>query len=180
VTALYFLAVADYKERTKWIVFGLPYIASFALALLSLRATPDTGMVLVFYLLAVVWGADIGGYIAGRLIGGPKLAPAISPNKTWAGFFGGIVLATVCGGSVMLAFGARNAWAGLLLAFGLAVVSQLGDLFESWVKRRADVRQSSNLIPGHGGVLDRIDGLIVATLAFAVFQTLFGARMDWW
>lgn len=181
VTALYFLAVPDYKERARWIVLGLPYIAGFALALLYLRAVPpQTGRMLVYYLLAVVWGTDIGAYAVGRLVGGPKFVPAISPNKTWAGFFGGLALAAICGTGFALIFGARSIGVGFALALMLAVAAQLGDLFESWIKRRADVKQSSDLIPGHGGVLDRIDSLIFAAIVFAVFETLFGVGMEWW
>ena len=160
LTGIYFVSEPTYKERTQWIVLGLPYTAGFALSLIYLRATPHGGMALVFYLLAVVWGTDIGAYVAGRLIGGPKLARRISPNKTWAGFYGGIILAAICGYSVARGFGAQIAVVGLLLAPALSIVSQAGDLFESWMKRRAKVKESSNLIPGHGGVLDRIDGLI--------------------
>ena len=119
---------------------------------------------------------DVGAYFAGRTIGGPKIAPAISPSKTWAGLLGGVIGATI---ALIVYFGLGGAAAGYrnfsglpmvieLLPFGaaIAVVAQIGDFFESWLKRRAGVKDSSNLIPGHGGVLDRIDGLLAVACAF--------------
>jgi len=115
--------------------------------------------------MLVTWTTDICAYFAGRGIGGPKLAPRISPKKTWAGLGGGVIGALIVGGLFAWAFDLETPF----FYFGapMAVLAQLGDLYESWVKRRADVKDSSNLIPGHGGVLDRLDGLlpvIVATL----------------
>ena len=124
-------------------------------------------------MLAVVWITDIGGYFAGRGIGGPKLWVRVSPKKTWAGAIGGLV------GSLAVAAGFAAAGAGrmgplLVLGTVLSVVSQLGDLFESAVKRRFGVKDSSNLIPGHGGVLDRIDGLVAALMLAAVIGLVRG------
>lgn len=179
MTAVYFLALTHYKERTRWIIAGFPYVAGFALAMMYLR-TSLGGLGLVCYLLATVWGTDIGGYVAGRVIGGAKLAPRISPKKTWSGFIGGMALAGVFGFGTACVFGAQRPLIGLVLALILAVFSQIGDLFESWMKRRANVKESSDLIPGHGGVLDRIDGLIFAAIIFSFFQTLIGVTLNWW
>jgi len=145
---------------------GLPFIA-----MSELRLDTLSGLLLVIIVFACVWGADVFAYFAGRSIGGPKLAPQISPKKTWAGFIGGIF------GSVVLSWGVV-AYAGkapgvgfFLLIIIIATASQIGDLAESVLKRRFDVKDSGNLIPGHGGVLDRVDGLIFsAVLLWAILS----------
>lgn len=147
---------------------GLLYAGLPALALLLLRDR-DGGIALTLWTLAVVWATDIGAYFAGRRIGGPKLAPRLSPNKTWAGLGGGVVSALVIGAIIARVFGLDPLL--LLLGAPLAVLAQLGDLFESWLKRRAGVKDSGRLLPGHGGALDRLDGvvpvaIVVALLAF--------------
>ena len=176
------LAVACLHDRrlALLVALGLPYLGGGGLALLAIRAAPDYGMVLTFYLLAVVWGSDIGGYAAGRAIGGPKLAPRISPGKTWAGFAGGVVLAALAGGGIVLLTDGRDALAGAILALLLAPVAQAGDLFKSFFKRRAGVKDSGSLIPGHGGVLDRVDGLIFAAICFALLRHGCDACTSWW
>jgi phosphatidate cytidylyltransferase len=150
------------------------------LALLALRASPDYGMAIVFYLLAVVWCTDIGAYLFGCLIRGPKLAPSISPRKAWAGFFGGMASATIVGYAVAVWLGAKEPSAALLLSPVLSGVAQAGDLFESYFKRRSGVKESGDLIPGHGGVLDRIDGLVFAGAFVFLFQAMFGVSINWW
>jgi phosphatidate cytidylyltransferase len=155
-----------------WRLVAIPYLGGFMLAMLGLRLlsagnAKNEGSP-VFYLLAVVWGTDVGAYVAGKLIGGPKLAPRISPGKTWAGLVGGMALAALLGYAVLAVLGSPDMIGGLNMALILSVISQAGDLFESWFKRRAGVKNSGNLIPGHGGILDRIDGLIFAAIAFMV------------
>jgi phosphatidate cytidylyltransferase len=132
------------------------------LALLVLRESPD-GLLLAFWAMALVWATDIGAFFAGRAIGGPKLMPAVSPNKTWAGLIGGVLGA----GLFALALTSWGLpWPLVFATPVLAVVAQGGDLYESWLKRRAGVKDSSNILPGHGGVLDRLDGLVpVAPIA---------------
>ncbi len=164
----------------KWQLLSLPYLGGFGLAMFYLRGVPDIGRDMVYYLLAVVWATDIGAYLVGRGIGGPKLAPVISPNKTWAGLFGGMALAAAFGYGVAAGLHARHVGIACGLAVVLAGVAQLGDLFESVFKRRSGVKESGGLIPGHGGVLDRIDGLVFAALFFALFQIALGVRMQWW
>ncbi len=140
-----------------WNAAGFIYIAGAAGVLLFLRSEMFFGTDVVLTLIGAVVATDIGAYFAGRLIGGPKIAPAISPSKTWAGLAGGIVGAT----AVLLATGGKSPLAELLLGGVLiAVIAQAGDFFESWMKRRAGVKDSSNLIPGHGGLFDRMDGLL--------------------
>ncbi len=152
---------------------GVLYAGLPAIAMIWLRGLP-LGLVVTIYVMVCVWAADILAYFTGRSLGGPKLAPAISPNKTWSGAIGGIVGAMVVAGGLAAWYLAQRGgiMAGTFvgLAGGLAVLSVLGDLFESWLKRRAGVKDSGTLLPGHGGVMDRLDGLVpVAVAAAAVF-----------
>ncbi|HST36688.1 MAG TPA: phosphatidate cytidylyltransferase [Allosphingosinicella sp.] len=138
---------------------GFLYVALPSFALLSLSWVWET---LVLWVFVVTWAVDIGAYFAGRGIGGPKLAPAISPNKTWAGLIGGVIASALFGWLFASWF---EMPAFFLYAGGpLAVVAQAGDLFESWLKRRAGIKDSGSLLPGHGGVLDRLDGLLAVAL----------------
>ena len=140
--------------------WGVLYIALPAFALIILDWI---WFELVFWAFVVTWSTDIFAYFAGRAIGGPKLAPRISPNKTWAGLAGGVIGAGVAGALVasMLDLGAPYTFVGGVMG----VIAQAGDLFESWVKRRAGVKDSGSIIPGHGGVLDRLDGLLAVVIA---------------
>jgi phosphatidate cytidylyltransferase len=177
---LFLVGARSHPERAGWVTLGLPYMGGFGLALLYLRNLPDIGGGLVTYLFAVVWGTDIGAYIAGRMLGGPKLAPAISPNKTWAGLVGGMVLAALLGYSVAVCFKTKTPLALGALAFLIAIIAQLGDLFESHIKRRSGIKDSGGIIPGHGGILDRIDGLVFASIFFALFEIAVGLPQHWW
>jgi len=158
-----------------WQVAGFIYALVPALALLWIRErfeidSAPLGLELLLWVFVVTWSVDIGAFFSGRAIGGPKLAPSISPNKTWAGLVGGMVAATL--------FGGLWVWlldlAPLLIVFAapFAAAAQGGDLFESWLKRRAGVKDSGDFLPGHGGALDRLDGLVVvATLTAAAMMT---------
>ncbi len=144
-----------------------------AAALVWLRADPSAGRGNVLFVIVLVWATDIGAYLAGRLIGGPRLAPAISPGKTWSGAVGGLLAAGVVG---ILAGGlAAGGIAGLL-----SLVAQAGDLAESAAKRRAGVKDSGHLIPGHGGLLDRLDGLLAAGPAAALLALIAGPGVALW
>jgi len=160
-------------ERRVWAVTGFGYAAVAELASVLLRLDPVQGWTALMLVLLVVWVTDIGGYFVGRGIGGPKLWPRVSPNKTWAGAIGGFAasLAVAWGFS---AFGLGKTSALLLLGSALSIASQLGDLFESAVKRRFGVKDSSHIIPGHGGLLDRLDGFVAAVVLAAVFGLLRG------
>ncbi len=161
-----------------WLPAGVFYIGAGGLALLVLRLVPGpAGLGNVLFVLVVVWASDIGAYLAGRWFGGPKLAPAISPGKTRSGALGGLMAAVVLGGAVAQAFAPGGLGMALGLAAGLSVVSQAGDLFESWVKRRFGVKDSSALIPGHGGLLDRVDGLLWAAPAAALLGLALGGGL---
>lgn len=163
------LAAAVARGQRGWVVGGLVYAAAALIATILVRRDVDFGFIGLMFVLLVVWVTDIGGYFAGRGIGGPKLWPRVSPKKTWAGAIGGLVLGLVIAlGFALLGFGKMGPL--LLLGAVLSIVSQLGDLFESAVKRRFDVKDSSHIIPGHGGLLDRLDGFVAAI----VFAALIG------
>lgn len=148
-----------------WYVGGLAYALAAALSLLWIRDRSDNGVALVLWVFIIVWSTDIGAYFTGRSIGGPKLAPAISPGKTWAGFYGGIAAAMLLGGA--WAYFAGLFPIAFLLAPLFSVASQGGDLFESWMKRRSGVKDSGRWLPGHGGVFDRVDGLLPVAILTA-------------
>ena len=150
--------------KTCWALTCLSYVLLPFFAMSHLRGTEDDGIMVILTLFACVWGADVFAYFFGRAIGGPKLAPRISPKKTWSGFLGGML------GSMVLVWGVTtlmghsvNVYLAVLVLI-LAVLSQVGDLIESMLKRKFRVKDSSNLIPGHGGVLDRVDGLVVSAV----------------
>ena len=151
-----------------WPVWGLFWLGLPCLAFMWLRMG-DQGMLAVLWLFLSVWSCDTGAYFSGRSIGGPKLAPRISPNKTWAGLLGGILAAMVA--SVLLALISGSGSTVLFAIQGalLALISQCGDLAESSIKRRFDVKDSGNLIPGHGGILDRVDGVLFAAPTLVLF-----------
>lgn len=156
-----------------WALAGLLYAAAALFGAVLVRADPQSGFIALLFVLLVVWITDIGGYFAGRGIGGPKLWVRVSPKKTWAGAIGGFA------GSLAVAAGFAASGFGrmlplLLLVAVLSVVSQLGDLFESAVKRRFGVKDSSNVIPGHGGLLDRLDGFVAAIVMAVVIGVMRG------
>ncbi|MEO5374059.1 MAG: phosphatidate cytidylyltransferase [Alphaproteobacteria bacterium] len=160
-----------------WLTAGAPYLVLPVIALVWLRA--ETGLGTLMWLLCVVWATDIGAFICGRTLGGPRLAPRISPKKTWSGAVGGLVAAVVVGLVAAVLLDLRPGLLALASAV-TSVVSQVGDLLESWVKRRFDVKDSGSIIPGHGGVLDRVDGLLTAApLVAAVVWLQGGGIMVW-
>ncbi|MBX7198900.1 MAG: phosphatidate cytidylyltransferase [Rhodospirillaceae bacterium] len=157
---------------------AVPYVLLPALSLLHLMDVG--GAQSVFWLLAVIWATDIGAYICGRLIGGPKLAPAVSPKKTWSGAVGGLIWAVIASSGVYWAYQGAFVPSIAAIAGLLSVISQAGDLFESSLKRRYDVKDSGALIPGHGGLMDRFDGLWAAAPFAAVFCVILGGGVQHW
>ena len=164
--------------RALWAIFGALYIGAAIIGLWVARSTEE-GFFVTMVLFGVVWATDIGGYVFGRSIGGPKIAPSISPSKTWAGLIGGVVTVAAF---ILVVFTFRTEqwpyqW-GIALPLSMigaaliAVIAQAGDFFESWLKRRAGMKDSGALIPGHGGLFDRIDGLLPVAI-------LFGAIIYW-
>ncbi len=174
VLAVGLVAVASIApERRSWAAAGFLYAAAAEIASVLVRLDPVKGFAALMFVLLIVWVTDSGGYFAGRGIGGPKLWPRVSPKKTWAGAAGGFAasLAVACGFAV---FDLGRIGPLLMLSGALSVVSQLGDLFESAVKRRFGVKDSSHIIPGHGGLMDRLDGFVAAVVVAALFGFLRG------
>jgi phosphatidate cytidylyltransferase len=163
-----------------WRAGGIVYIGAPTVALVWLRGDPHSGSATVWWLLLVVWATDIGAYAFGRLIGGPLLLPVVSPKKTWAGLLGGMLCAALAGLAVAVYFGLAHAALVAVASAVMAVIAQVGDLFESWVKRRWGVKDSSAIIPGHGGVLDRVDGLLSAAIVVAVLTLVSGQPILTW
>jgi phosphatidate cytidylyltransferase len=175
------LAVLQKRKMCFWVLVGVPYVGLPAMAFVILRGQTYAGMLTIMWLFAVVWAADIFAYFAGRLIGGAKLAPRVSPKKTWAGLWGAVAGGVVAGLGMGYWAGSTNVLVLPVLGAVLAIVEQLGDLFESALKRHYGVKDSGRLIPGHGGVLDRVDGLVAATLCLAAIvlaARLFGNGND--
>jgi phosphatidate cytidylyltransferase len=156
-----------------WMAAGVIYASILVIGPIMLRADAQ-GLLAIVFVFAVVWATDIAAYFTGRAIGGPKLAPSISPNKTWSGAVGGTIAAALAGCGVLLAAGNRASLAIVLVAVVLSVMSQAGDLFESRMKRIFNVKDSSQLIPGHGGVMDRLDGFTTAVFAALVIGVAHG------
>lgn len=148
-----------------WIGAGLVYAAAMFAAPVILRSDPEFGLLAIVLLFAIVWSTDIFGYFAGRSIGGPKLMPAVSPKKTWSGAIAGTLGAMIVAMLVAKLFGSFSMVAIAGVALLLSVCGQAGDLFESFVKRKFGVKDSSQIIPGHGGVMDRLDGFWAAAVA---------------
>ena len=162
-----FAASLRESEKTIWTYVGIPYVAFPVLSLVLLRQNETWGVHAILWLLLVVWATDTFAYFTGRAVGGPKLAPRFSPSKTWAGLIGGMA-----GAAAVAAVYAQALLVAIVplavVAAVLAVIAQLGDIFESALKRHFGIKDSGNLIPGHGGVMDRVDGLIFASCAAAL------------
>lgn len=170
---LCFVIALGHRVNPIWPMMGVPYLFLPMMSFVWLRELENPavhGVTTIVWILLVVWGSDTGGYIAGKSLGGPKLAPRISPNKTWSGFLGGLGLAMLGGLVVGLYVGEGNILILIALSAGLSVVSQIGDLVESAVKRHYGVKDFSSLIPGHGGVFDRFDGLLFVLGAAGLLQ----------
>jgi phosphatidate cytidylyltransferase len=148
--------------------------------LLWLARSESAGRATLFWMFAIVWATDIGAYAAGRLLGGPQLAPRWSPRKTWAGLLGGMACAAIAGWVTARTLSATPILPLVLLSAGLAIVEQFGDLAESVAKRRFGVKDASSLIPGHGGLLDRLDGLLAVIPAVALLTWIGGGNVLTW
>jgi len=167
VVALFFFELVN--RRSIWMAVGLCYAILPFIALVTLRGNSTDGFHMVLIMFLGVWATDSFGYLVGKPVGGPKLAVSISPNKTWSGFFGGIAGAMLLMWLTALGLGYQPALPLAIFAVAVAVVSQIGDLMESALKRKFQIKDSGTIIPGHGGVLDRIDGLVVAAVFVCAF-----------
>ncbi|HEY6982854.1 phosphatidate cytidylyltransferase [Reyranella sp.] len=159
--------------------FAILYGLAAVVALLWLRHQPDFGRETVLWIIVSVWATDIGAYFLGSLAGGAKLAPTISPAKTWSGLIGGMCFSAVASAACGLAFSHGDTIALALVGVGIAAIAQAGDLLESAAKRRVGLKDSGHLIPGHGGLLDRIDGLIAALVVIALARLIAGGAWPW-
>jgi phosphatidate cytidylyltransferase len=181
VTALFMVglgalagAIFAPSERRLWVIAGAGYAGGMVLAPVFLRADAGFGFAVILLVFAIVWTTDVLGYFAGRAFGGPKLWPAVSPKKTWSGAIAGTVGAVVVALMVAAQFGSFDRIAIIAVALLLSIMAQAGDLFESWVKRQFDAKDSSHIIPGHGGVMDRLDGFWAAAVVGCVVGLLRG------
>jgi phosphatidate cytidylyltransferase len=160
-------------------VLAIAYALGAVIALLWLRHQPTWGRQTAVWIVLCVWATDIGAYVVGRSAGGARLAPRISPGKTWSGLVGGMAWAAVASAALGWAFGAGETISLALIGAALAIVAQLGDLMESAAKRRAGLKDSGTLIPGHGGLADRVDGLAAVLVVVALLRLLVGGTWPW-
>jgi phosphatidate cytidylyltransferase len=168
------VGIAAPADRRPWIAAGVFYAGAVVIAPVVLRRDPHDGFFAIIFLFAVVWASDILAYFVGRLIGGPKLAPRLSPKKTWSGALGG-ALGAVMAASLVAALAGLGPWSALAaIGFVLSVTSQAGDLFESAFKRWYGAKDAGRLIPGHGGLMDRLDGFIAAAVLAAILGVIRG------
>jgi phosphatidate cytidylyltransferase len=178
--ALYAVARLGRFPAPLWLGAGVLYVGLPVLALIWLRMEPASGREILFWLLGLVWATDTGALFFGKAIGGPKLAPGISPNKTWAGLIGGIVCASLWGLAMDYAMELLAPVLLFVLSGALALVSQAGDLAESRIKRHFGVKDSGGLIPGHGGMFDRLDGLLAVAPVVAILYLVGGEILLPW
>jgi phosphatidate cytidylyltransferase len=163
------------RNGSWWLPGGILYAGLSGISLSAIRGDNQIGLVAMLFIFAVVWSTDIFAYFVGRAVGGPKLAPPISPGKTWSGAIGGTVAGVILSSLLTgLVFSRLAVWT-VVIAFVLSIASQVGDLFESFIKRRFGVKDSSRLIPGHGGVMDRVDGLVFACFAAFLLTLAYAA-----
>jgi phosphatidate cytidylyltransferase len=160
------------KSKLLWAAVALVYVSLFVFSLAWIRSSED-GRSFLILLLITTWMSDTGAFVFGRIIGGPKLAPKISPAKTWAGLIGAIVFSGVTGviSKKLFYFGSGSVF--IYMTIFLGITAQAGDLFESWIKRKAGIKDSGKTIPGHGGILDRVDGLVLSSSFFVVILMFF-------
>ncbi|MCA3380057.1 MAG: phosphatidate cytidylyltransferase [Roseomonas sp.] len=168
------------RQGDIWPAAGLFYIGLVGFSLVLLRGEDHAGLLNTLFLVLIVWASDTGAYMAGRALGGPKLAPAISPGKTWSGAAGGLIAATLIGTGAAALLAPGGASRAAAIAAMLGVMSQAGDLLESAIKRRFGLKDSSSLIPGHGGMLDRLDGVMAAAPMATALALLAGRGMPLW
>ncbi len=169
------------NKDTAWYVGGFLYLTVPTLSLLAMFDNNTIGRAIITYFFAIIWAADIGAYLIGRQIGGAKLAPGISPKKTWSGFLGGIITSVLTGALIFWYFHHPliETISAALIAFVVSVAAQMSDLLESWIKRVHNVKDSGTMIMGHGGVLDRVDSLILAAPLLALIQYCAGHPLPW-
>ena len=178
-TLVLWMARREHDREPSWLALGSLWVALPCVIFLWLAQNETVGRLTLLWIFAVVWATDIGAYAIGRRLGGPRLAPRWSPRKTWAGLVGGTLCASLAGWGTAQAAGISPALPLVLVSAGLAIIEQFGDLAESVAKRRFGVKDSSGLIPGHGGLLDRLDGLLAVVPAVALLTVIGGNVVTW-
>jgi phosphatidate cytidylyltransferase len=173
-------AIARGLSSQRPTAFGILYVGLASVALIWLRQRPDSGLSNVLVLLLIIWASDIGAYAVGRAVGGPLLAPSISPGKTWSGAVGGVLAVALVGLAAGLVLNSTFNMRTIVFAIGIGIVAQLGDLFESRLKRHFGVKDSGALIPGHGGLLDRLDAVLAAAPVAALLALALGRGVSLW
>jgi phosphatidate cytidylyltransferase len=168
------------RAKALWFTVGVVYVAAPAAALVAIRSDPAHGMASLVWIIALVVAADTGGYLVGRTVGGPKLAPRISPNKTWSGLGGAVAGAALVGLLTAFILNHTNVLMLTLISAVIGLLEQGGDLVESAFKRHFGVKDTSQIIPGHGGVLDRVDGLLAVAVAVLVINLWAGGSVLAW
>ncbi|MBM08613.1 MAG: phosphatidate cytidylyltransferase [Magnetovibrio sp.] len=163
-----------------WTITGSIYMALAVICVIKLRASGNHGIITIYWLFGLVWFADIFAYFVGRKVGGPKIAPTLSPQKTWAGFLGALIGASIMGFLVAIYLGKENLWQLTFFSATLGAVSQAGDLLESWFKRRFGKKDMGSILPGHGGLFDRVDGLLAASIVCWLGQEISGEVLLVW
>jgi phosphatidate cytidylyltransferase len=179
LVVLAIVSLVSDRQRAAWYIAGIPYVTVPPVVLILLRDSP-AGLATIVWIVALVVAADTGGYLVGRNVGGPKLAPRISPNKTWSGLGGAVAGAALIGLLTAFVLNHTNVWMLTLLSAALGLVEQAGDLVESAFKRHFGVKDTSQIIPGHGGVLDRVDGLLAVAVAVVVANEWAGGSVLAW
>jgi phosphatidate cytidylyltransferase len=174
------VALPRHRLAALWFGLGFVYVAIPCASIIALRSDPVIGLPQILWVVALVIAADTGAYAAGRSIGGPKLAPRVSPNKTWAGLIGAVISAAIVGAIAAVLLDKPSFWPLAALSGAIAVVEQAGDLAESAFKRHFGVKDSGHIIPGHGGALDRVDGLMAVAAAVAGLNYAIGSSVLTW
>lgn len=164
----------SHETKRKWFGYGLLYVGFAAVAILIIRFSDDLGFEATMWLVGIAVGTDIGAYFAGRFIGGAKVAPTISPNKTWSGVGGGIVGGIILSSFILWLCNVPVNGSIIKLVIIFSVISQIGDFFESGIKRHFAVKDTGSFLPGHGGILDRMDGQIFLFIAASIFAFIIG------
>ncbi|NRA87629.1 MAG: phosphatidate cytidylyltransferase [Rhizobiales bacterium] len=172
----------SFETKRKWFGYGVLYVITPCAAILLIRFSDNPvgvhhinyGFAATIWVLSIAIATDVGAYFAGRFIGGPKVAPSISPNKTWVGVVGGIVVAVLFSIFVLAMFNLSMSWVIFKLVIGFSIISQCGDFFESHIKRKFSVKDTGAFLPGHGGLLDRMDGQIFVMVAAGIYAFLRG------
>jgi phosphatidate cytidylyltransferase len=177
---VFWIARREPGRAAQWLALGVLWVALPCVLLLWLAGIEGAGRVTLLWIFAVVWSTDIGAYAVGRGLGGPRLAPHWSPGKTWAGLIGGTGCAALAGWGTARVLGVSAVLPLVLVSAGLAIVEQFGDLAESVAKRRFGVKDTGGLIPGHGGLLDRLDGLLAVIPAVALLSLIDGGSVLTW